>query len=179
MVQVFKSYIELELQLGNIDRVRSIYEKQLESFPANCRAWIAFAELEQSLGELDRARAIFELGIAQPLLDMPELLWKAYIDFEIAETEHEHARALYTRLLDRTSHVKVSLTSMPLSLSLPPSLSCQGLVDEHACPTHRRACPPNTPPSSTLLHPLSVLTVRERQRESARARQGVKMEAGD
>ena len=60
-------------QLGNIDRVRTIYEKQLESFPANCRAWTSFAELEQSLGELDRARAIFELGIAQPLLDMPEV----------------------------------------------------------------------------------------------------------
>ena len=31
---LFKSYIELELQLGNIDRVRTIYEKQLETFPA-------------------------------------------------------------------------------------------------------------------------------------------------
>lgn len=134
MVQVFKSYIELELQLGNIDRVRSIYEKQLESFPANCRAWIAFAELEQSLGELDRARAIFELGIAQPLLDMPELLWKAYIDFEIAETEHEHARALYTRLLDRTSHVKVSLPSMPAQHT-----------HQHASPTHHPSPHSSTP----------------------------------
>ena len=168
MVQVFKSYIELELQLGNIDRVRSIYEKQLESFPANCRAWIAFAELEQSLGELDRARAIFELGIAQPLLDMPELLWKAYIDFEIAETEHEHARALYTRLLDRTSHVKVSLTSMPLSLSLSLSHVKVSLTsmpaqhtDEHATRTRH---PP--PPSSTS----SQCSQSERGRERARAR---------
>jgi hypothetical protein len=37
------------------------------------RAWTAFAELEQSLGELERARAIFELGVEQPLLDMPEV----------------------------------------------------------------------------------------------------------
>jgi len=60
-----------------------------------------------SLGELDRARAIFELGTGQPLLDMPEVLWKAYIDFEIAEGENDKARELYSRLLDRTTHVKV------------------------------------------------------------------------
>lgn len=35
-----------------------------------------FAELERSLGEGDRARAIYELAIAQPLLDMPEAIWK-------------------------------------------------------------------------------------------------------
>lgn len=38
---------------------------------------------------------------------MPELLWKAYIDFEIAQGERERARALYERLLERTKHVKV------------------------------------------------------------------------
>jgi len=105
--KVFKAYIELELQLGNIDRVRTVYEKMLERYPANCKGWAAFAELEQSLGELDRARAIFELGIAQPLLDMPEMLWKNFIDFEITEGEQARARDLYERLLQRTSHVKV------------------------------------------------------------------------
>lgn len=28
------------------------------------------------------ARAIYELAVGQPLLDMPEVLWKAFIDFE-------------------------------------------------------------------------------------------------
>lgn len=116
--KLFKSYIELELQLGNIDRVRTIYEKQLESFPANCRAWTSFAELEQSLGELERARAIFELGITQPLLDMPEVLWKAYIDFEIAEGENENARVLYARLLERTTHVKVFISAAQFESSI-------------------------------------------------------------
>jgi len=109
--KIFKSYIELELQLGNVDRVRTIYEKMLECFPANCSAWISFAELEQSLGELERGRAIFELGVGQPLLDMPEVLWKAYIDFEVAEGETAKARALYERLLERTSHVKVFISA--------------------------------------------------------------------
>lgn len=35
-----------------------------------------FADLERSLGESERARAVYELAIAQPVLDMPEVLWK-------------------------------------------------------------------------------------------------------
>lgn len=38
---------------------------------------------------------------------MPELLWKAYIDFEFEERERERTRSLYRRLLERTGHVKV------------------------------------------------------------------------
>ena len=46
----------------------------------------------------------------QPVLDMPEALWKAYIDFEIGEGERQRTRVLYQRLLDRTKHVKVWLS---------------------------------------------------------------------
>lgn len=35
-----------------------------------------FADLERSLGEAERARAVYELAITQPVLDMPEILWK-------------------------------------------------------------------------------------------------------
>lgn len=38
---------------------------------------------------------------------MPEVVWKAYIDFEYEEEEWDRTRALYRRLLERTSHVKV------------------------------------------------------------------------
>lgn len=76
LTQVFKTYIEIELQLGNINRCRTLYEKYLEWSPANCYAWSKYAELERSLGETQRGRSIFEIAIAQPLLDMPELLWK-------------------------------------------------------------------------------------------------------
>lgn len=41
---------------------------------------------------------------------MPELLWKAYIDFEISQEEPEKARQLYERLLERTLHVKVTIS---------------------------------------------------------------------
>ncbi|GFH16470.1 uncharacterized protein HaLaN_12894, partial [Haematococcus lacustris] len=74
--RTFKAYIELELQLGNVDRCRVLYEKYLEWAPANCHAWIKFAELEKTLGEAQRTRALYELAISQPVLDMPEALWK-------------------------------------------------------------------------------------------------------
>ncbi|WMV20643.1 hypothetical protein MTR67_014028 [Solanum verrucosum] len=99
---------EARLLLGEaIDRCRKLYEKYLEWSPENCYAWSKFAELERSLYETERARAVFELAIDQPALDIPELLWKAYIDFEISEGEFERTRALYERLLNRTKHLKV------------------------------------------------------------------------
>lgn len=78
-----------------------------ESVIANFIPFCQFAELESLLGDIDRARAIYELAVNQPRLDMPELLWKAYIDFEVGLGETEKARELYERLLERTLHVKV------------------------------------------------------------------------
>jgi crooked neck len=66
-----------------------------------------YAELESSLSEFDRTRAIFNLAISQPTLDMPEILWKSYIDFEIAQKDYERVRHLYGELMTRTKHVKV------------------------------------------------------------------------
>ncbi|KAG6516889.1 hypothetical protein ZIOFF_020263 [Zingiber officinale] len=74
--KIFKSYIEIELHLGNVNRCRILYEKYLEWAPANCYAWLKYTEFERTLNETERARALFELAIAQPALDMPELLWK-------------------------------------------------------------------------------------------------------
>ena len=81
--KLFREYIELELQLREFDRCRKLYEKFLEFTPQNCSTWIKYAELETILGDPDRARAIFELAITQSMLDMPEVLWKTFIDFEI------------------------------------------------------------------------------------------------
>lgn len=51
-----------------------------------------FSDLEKSLAEYDRARYLFELAIEQPVLDMPELLWKTYIDFEAELEEYEKVK---------------------------------------------------------------------------------------
>lgn len=105
--RVFRAYIDIERKLGNIDRCRILFEKLLEHFPSNCNAWVDFARLEMSLDEADRVRGLLELAIEQPLLDMPEIVWRAYIDFEIEEEEHDRVRELYNRLLERTKHVNV------------------------------------------------------------------------
>jgi len=75
--------------------------------PSNSPAWIKFAELESQLQDFARTRAIFELAISQSPLSMPEILWKAYIDFEVEEGERGIARALYERLIALSAHVKV------------------------------------------------------------------------
>ncbi len=105
--KLFTAYVDLELQLGNIDRCRKIYEKFLEFMPENCSTWTKYAQLEASLRETERARAIFEMAVKQEVLDMPEVLWKAYIDHEIAGGNTTRVRALYDRLLQRTKHVRV------------------------------------------------------------------------
>ncbi|NXK80168.1 CRNL1 protein, partial [Amazona guildingii] len=132
--KLFKGYIELELQLREFDRCRKLYEKFLEFAPENCTSWIKFAELETILGDIDRARAIYELAIGQPRLDMPEVLWKSYIDFEIEQEEYEKTRSLYRRLLQRTQHVKVwiSFAQFELSAGREGSLSRGRQIYEEA-----------------------------------------------
>ena len=60
------------------------------------------------LGDTARARGIFEIAIAQPIMDVPEMVWKGYIDFEL-ETQEDYGRTrkLYERLLKLTENVKV------------------------------------------------------------------------
>lgn len=67
--------------------------------------------------ENDRARGIYELAIEQNL-DMPENVWKAYIDFEITLANYENVRLLYRRLLEKTKHIKVFLSYAKFELSI-------------------------------------------------------------
>ena len=63
--QLYRGYVALEQQLGEVERCRSIYSKWLECSPTNCAAWARFAELEATVGEAQRARAVYELAISQ------------------------------------------------------------------------------------------------------------------
>ncbi|CAH8498826.1 unnamed protein product [Heterobilharzia americana] len=128
--KLYRGYIELEIQLREFDRCRKLYEKFLEFSPENCTTWMRYAELESLLGEIDRARGIYELAINRPLLDMPELLWKAYIDFEIEQYDWERARSLYRRLLNRTKHVKVWISLANFELCALNKLTTADLDDE-------------------------------------------------
>lgn len=100
--------------------------------PSNASAWIKFTELESLLQDHDRVRAIYELAIAQPALDMPELVWKSWIDFEYDEDEYDRARELYERLLRRTSHVKVwvSFAQFEANVGLAEAAALSGENDD-------------------------------------------------
>ncbi|KAJ8604367.1 hypothetical protein CTAYLR_002564 [Chrysophaeum taylorii] len=121
--KLFKGYLRLERMLGEVERCRTISAKFVEFSPSSAASWIRFSEFEAAIGEVDRARAIFDLAVDQPSLDLPELVWKAYIDLEIrvergeVDAEEEassssprKAADLYERLLERTKHVKVWLS---------------------------------------------------------------------
>lgn len=124
--KLFKGYIDMEKQLFEFERCRMLFQKQIEWDPSNSEAWIQFAELERGLDDLDRARAIYELGIQQPTLDMPELVWKAYIDFEDYEGEYDRARALYELLLSKTDHVKVWINYARFEINVPDEGVAEG-----------------------------------------------------
>ena len=117
--KIFSGYVDLERKLFEFVRCRTLYEKHIEYNSANCQTWIKFAELERGLDDLDRTRAIFELAVGQGQLDMPELLWKAYIDFEEEEGEYDLTRDLYERLLAKTDHVKVWISYAHFEINIP------------------------------------------------------------
>lgn len=119
--RLFKAYLDMELELREFDRCRQILEKWLEFQPGSSTVWCRFAELEAALGEEERARAIYELAIGpESVLDIPELAWKAYIDWEVAEGRGEQARRLYQRLLALTQHVKIYVSWASMELSFSP-----------------------------------------------------------
>ncbi|SPQ18997.1 78ed392a-4d69-4ef4-8b9b-1589e1c09182 [Thermothielavioides terrestris] len=117
--KLFKEYITLEQKLYEFERCRTLYEKHVLYNPSNCQTWIKWAELERGLDDLDRTRAIFELAISQPVLDMPEVVWKAYIDFEEEEGEYDRTRQLYERLLEKADHPKVWISYAQFEINVP------------------------------------------------------------
>ncbi|KAL1878711.1 NineTeen Complex (NTC) component [Diaporthe australafricana] len=123
---LFKGYIALEQKLYEFMRCRTLYEKHVSYNASNCQTWIDWAQLERALGDLERARAIFELGIEQPVLDMPEMVWKKYIDFEEEEGEFERARELYERLLEKADHPKVWISYAQFELGAPDENEKEG-----------------------------------------------------
>ncbi|KAL1864269.1 hypothetical protein VTK73DRAFT_6018 [Phialemonium thermophilum] len=128
--KIFRGYIDIEQKLYEFERCRTLYEKHILYNPANCQTWIRWAELERGLDDLDRTRGIFELGISQPVLDMPEVVWKAYIDFEEEEGEYDRTRALYERLLEKADHPKVWISYAQFEINIPEGEEEEEEADE-------------------------------------------------
>lgn len=108
--KIFKAYIEIETQMGNFDRCRKLYEKQIELRPEDPESWISYIEMEAGLGEVERAREIYSRALDIVIIRKPEKLWKTAIDFEIDHNDAERVAGLYERLLERSRHVKVFIS---------------------------------------------------------------------
>ena len=115
--KVFQAYIDLELQLGEVDRCRKLFDRWLMVQPWACDAWLGFIELEKSLEELTRCSALYELAVKAPSIERPEIIWKAYIDHYIELENWDMARSLYERLLDKTKHLKVWVSYAKFEIS--------------------------------------------------------------
>lgn len=75
--------------------------------PSSPVPWIKWAELEKGIGEIERYRAIFNLGLENTNLEMPEIVWRAYINNEIELKEYDNVRALFEKLLEKSKHLKI------------------------------------------------------------------------
>lgn len=139
--KLFKEYIEIEIQLHQFDRCRKLYQKFLQRAPEDSSVWINYAELEAAILQSARARAIYRLAINRTEMDSPELVWKAFIDFEIellnksleegnvvfeneskVLDEYKKVEDLYEDLLERTNHVKVWLNYSKFYINLIDTL---------------------------------------------------------
>ncbi|CAD8136165.1 unnamed protein product [Paramecium octaurelia] len=117
-IKIFQEYIQIELQLANIDRARILYQRFIEIFPDNPIPWIKFAEFENDLEEYERSEMIFELALQNNQMNMPETIWRAYIDNQIKLQNYEKVRELYEKLLERSKHVKIWISYAQFELSI-------------------------------------------------------------
>lgn len=111
---LYRNYIKMELLLTELDRARKLYRVWIERNPMVSDPYIEFAWMEVELGEVERAREIFEIALSMPEMDVPESIWKAYIDMEIRCDEQNKAKKLYERLLKVSSHLNVWLSYVKL-----------------------------------------------------------------
>lgn len=111
-----------------MDRVRTIYAKYIEAFPDNPDPFIAWAELEKSLPEIERYKAIFELAIDHPTMNMPEKVWKAYIDNEIELEDYANVRRLYEELLKRSQNLKIWKSYAAFEAMIEERANCRAIL---------------------------------------------------
>lgn len=112
---LFRYYIEFERNLGELDRVRKLYEKWLETSLASdvsqytsVEVLLEYINFEKGLQENERCEALFELGLQiledetlDKRLSPQEIVWMSFVSFYKDDTmEYDKARQLYRRLLD-------------------------------------------------------------------------------
>ncbi len=115
---LYRKYIKIELNLTEVDRARILYRKWIERNTTVSDPYIEYASMEEALGEVERAREILEIGVSMSEMDVPETIWKAYIDMEIRGNDEQKAVDLYERLLRKSNNVNVWLSYAELVSSV-------------------------------------------------------------
>ncbi|VDK31172.1 unnamed protein product [Gongylonema pulchrum] len=118
-------FAEMETILGDVERARAILALAVKqpaldmpevilsavanfSMIAMAVALSSMLKLLLILAFIFRCIAFFTYSVMTcSYLESLQVLWKAFIDFEIGQEEYHRARQLYESLLDRTNHVKV------------------------------------------------------------------------
>ena len=57
--KIIDAYINIELQLGNNDRVKKIFQSYIQKFPADENVWFNFCKFEETLGENNVAEVLY------------------------------------------------------------------------------------------------------------------------
>ncbi|OBA19863.1 hypothetical protein METBIDRAFT_32908 [Metschnikowia bicuspidata var. bicuspidata NRRL YB-4993] len=116
--KLFKYYVELEKRLGELERVRRVYEKWLESSlvcdrqtgeAQSVAVLQQYIDFEKSVGESGRCVALFDIGISG---EFPPsgVFFDAYIDFLKDEFRYDKAREVYrARLGSAGSWIQLAL----------------------------------------------------------------------
>ena len=82
--KIINSYINLELQLGNNDRVKKIFQNFIQKFPGDSEIWTNFGKFEESIEEYQAA----------------EILYINAIKFLIENKNYSGLYQIYTNLID-------------------------------------------------------------------------------
>jgi len=100
---IWKNYIDLEMDEGESDRARALYERLLDR-TSHVKVWISFAQFEaSSLGNgIVAAREIFERGYThlknEGLKEERILLLDAWRILEKAKGDHAHVAAVEAKM---------------------------------------------------------------------------------
>eukprot|EP01002_Notosolenus_urceolatus_P007602 NODE_302_length_2275_cov_23.375562_g234_i0.p1 GENE.NODE_302_length_2275_cov_23.375562_g234_i0~~NODE_302_length_2275_cov_23.375562_g234_i0.p1 ORF type:complete len:698 (+),score=222.02 NODE_302_length_2275_cov_23.375562_g234_i0:120-2213(+) len=108
--KLFEFYIKFETRVGVPYRVRTLYEKWLETSADASKVWMEFITYEKERKEFDRVRGLFQAALERDEeLDSAEGVWRAYIEFEREQDHMEAVREAFRTLTGRTNHVNVWL----------------------------------------------------------------------
>jgi crooked neck len=110
--------------------VRTLYEKFINTFPDNPIPWIKFGEFEKDLEEYERFEKVFELAIDNNQMNMPETVWRAYLDNQMELKNYDKARDLYERLLERSKHIKIWVAYAQFEASTGDRAACRKILEK-------------------------------------------------